>query len=499
MMERPEESNILVVEGINKSFGGVHALDDVNLQIARGEIHCLAGENGSGKSTLIKLISGVYKPDSGKIIMDGKTYDSLTTQEAINAGVQVIYQDFSIFPNLSVIENIAFNQALRKKRRFVNKKEFREIAEHALSKINIEMDLDARMGELPVADKQLVAIARALLDDSRLLIMDEPTTALTRNEIDRLFDIVLKMQHSGVTVLFVSHKLNEVFEISNRITVLRNGKNVGTFHTSEMDDAKFTLAMTGRNLSNGTRSAVPEKTEIIMSIQNLCMHGSYENITFDLGKGEILGITGQLGSGRTELATTLFGLTKPDSGTISIDHTPVKKVAVPELLSLGVAYVPEDRLTEGLFLPQSITRNIVVTELDDLSGKSFVVNNKDLKEEAKKWIQCLSIAAHADENPVQTLSGGNQQKVVLARWLASKPRILILNGPTVGVDIGAKFDIHAILRQLAEEGMSIIVVSDDASELLAVCHRILVMRKGRMCKEIKQDEFSQEILAESML
>lgn len=492
------DENILSVKQIKKSFGGVQALKGVDLEIKKGETHCLAGENGCGKSTLIKVISGFYKPESGEIEIDSKNYPTISPAEAIKAGIQVIYQDFSIFPNLTVLENLALNQVILQKKKLVNKKEFRMIAEKALGKINFEVDLDARVETLPVADKQLIAISRALLDDAKLIIMDEPTTALTKKEVKRLFEIIESLKQRGVTILFVSHKLDEVFEISDRITILRNGENVVTCPVTEMDDKKFAFYMTGREFAEVKTSSVAGQGDVILNVENLSAPG-FADVSFQLRAGEILGISGQLGSGRTELALSLFGLLKSTSGHIEVDGKPVQISSVRKAQKLGIALVPEDRLTEGLFLPQSIKRNIIVTRLDDFSNTMGVIDNRRIDSESAQWINDIHIATNNDERPVSTLSGGNQQKVVLARWLSNRPRIMILNGPTVGVDIGAKYDIHALLRRLASEGMAIIIVSDDAAEMIATCNRVIVMQAGRVVGELAETNLSEKALADAAM
>lgn len=490
--------NILCVKGIKKSFGGVHALKGVDLEIKKGETHCLAGENGCGKSTIIKVISGFYKPDGGTIEIDGKGYPVMTPAEAIKAGIQVIYQDFSIFPNLTVIENLAFNQVLANKKKLVNKKEFRKIAEAAVKKINFDVDLDALVETLPVADKQLIAISRALLDNARLIIMDEPTTALTKKEVNRLFEIIADLKENGVTILFVSHKLDEVFEISDSITILRNGENVISCPVAEMTEEKFAYYMTGRHFDTQVVKEVKKEQlgDVVMETRNLSAPG-FEDVSFTLRKGEILGITGQLGSGRTELSLALFGMSKPTAGQILIDGKEVTIGSVLVAQKLGIALVPEDRLTEGLFLPQSIIRNITVTRLDSLANKFGILSNKKVEAESAKWVADMGVATKDHTFPVQTLSGGNQQKVVLGRWLANQPKVLILNGPTVGVDIGAKYDIHKLLRQLAEEGMAIIVVSDDAAEVIATCDRAIVMQSGRVTGSLSAEDLNADKLARS--
>ncbi len=489
-------SNILCAKGIKKSFDGVHALKGVDLTINKGEIHCLAGENGCGKSTIIKIISGFYRPDEGAIEVAGKGFPVMTPTQAIKAGIQVIYQDFSVFPNLTVLENLAFNQVLANKKRLVNKKEFRKIAEEAVKKINFEVDLDALVETLPVADKQLIAISRALLDNAKLIIMDEPTTALTKKEIKRLFEIIAALKKNGVTILFVSHKLDEVFEISDSITILRNGENVISCPTSEITEEKFAYYMTGRHFDTAqTRKNMKKNIGAkMLEVKNLSAPG-FENVSFELHKGEILGVIGQLGSGRTELSLALFGLLKPTDGKIIMEGKEVKLPNVNVAHKLGIALVPEDRLTEGLFLSQSIVKNITVCRMDELASSIGILSNKKSVEESDKWVKGMGVVTKNHELPVQTLSGGNQQKVVLGRWLATTPKVLILNGPTVGVDIGAKYDIHNLLRKLAEEGMAIIVVSDDAEEVIETCNRAIIMRSGYVTGEISEEALSREALA----
>ncbi|MEW9108996.1 MAG: sugar ABC transporter ATP-binding protein [Cytobacillus gottheilii] len=486
--------NIISVKGIHKYFGGVHALKGVDLKIKKGEVHCLAGENGCGKSTIIKVISGVHKPDGGEIEVNGVKVDHMTPSESIKQGIQIIYQDFSVFPNLTVIENLAFNKVLASKKKFVNRKEFRRIAEEAIKKINFDVDLDALVETLPVADKQLIAISRALLDNAKLIIMDEPTTALTKKEVKRMFEIINKLKDEGVTILFVSHKLEEVFEICDTVTIFRNGENVISCPVSEMDEKKFSFHMTGRHFEEVTEGKKRDLGEMVLETKQLSARG-FNDVSFTLRKGEILGITGQLGSGRTELSLALFGLLKPDEGEILIEGQKVNIPNPTKAQELGIALVPEDRLTEGLFLPQSIKRNIAITRLDELSNKLGVVNGDLLDEESAKWVRDIGVATKNDEFPVSTLSGGNQQKVLLARWIASNPKVLILNGPTVGVDIGAKYDIHNLLRNLASAGMGIIIESDDATEIVNTCDRVLVMQKGQITAEVKDEDLNVKTLA----
>ncbi len=480
-----QEEYVLRATDIIKSFAGVKALQGVHLEIKKGEIHCLAGENGCGKSTLIKIISGVYSLDSGKVEFNGvdQTHQ-LSPLNAIMNGIQVIYQDFSIFPNLSVMENLAYNSELMQRRKFVNWKRFRRIAEEAVSKINFNVDLDAKVGTLPVADKQLVAISRALINNAKLIIMDEPTTALTKKEVEALFRIIKDLQKQGIAILFVSHKLDEVFEISERFTILRNGQNVKDGDTSELDSDKFTYYMTGRHFENKHFTAEIKEEKPILEVRNLSREGEYENVTFDLRKGEILGITGLLGSGRTELALSLFGLNKPTSGQILMNGKEIRLDSVQDAMRNKIGYVPEDRLTEGLFLDQSIGRNIVISEMNHFSSKLGIINEEKRDADISKWVSELKIKVADPNLPASTLSGGNQQRIVLAKWLATNPEVLILNGPTVGVDIGSKHDMHAILHELAKNGLGIIIISDDLPEVITNCSRVLIMRGGKITGEV---------------
>ncbi|MEM7739045.1 MAG: sugar ABC transporter ATP-binding protein [Deinococcota bacterium] len=488
---------LLRVQNISKSFAGVQALDDVSLEIGRGEIHCLAGSNGSGKSTLIKIIAGAQPPDSGEIVFSGTSYPRLSPIDAIREGVQVIYQDFALFPNLTVAENIAFNDNLAKGARFVNYRGMRKLAQQALDKIGVSLNLTARVEDLAVVDKQLIAISRALLADAKLIIMDEPTTALTEREVRALLDVIKRLQADGVSVVFVSHKLNEVLEVSEKLTILRNGQKVASGNVSEFDWRRIALEMTGRELHEQREQLAEPQNEVLLEADSLSLAGRFQDVSFQLRAGEVVGVAGLLGSGRTALATSLFGLTPADAGTIRVSGQAVTLDNPTKAMDVGLGYVPEDRLTEGLFLQQSIGRNIVTSKLPDLSSGGFL-KSADVKREQHHWVDALSIATPSPELPVQSLSGGNQQRVVLARWLATNPKILVLVGPTVGVDVGSKADIHAIITDLAAKGMGVLIVSDDIPELLNTCHRILVMRAGRVTDDLAAEGLSEDDLARKL-
>lgn len=475
---------LVQLEGIAKRYGGVVALDGVDMTIRPGEALCLAGENGSGKSTLIKILAGVEPPTAGTIALDGRQRARLSPREASAAGVMVIYQDFSLFPNLTVAENIGFATELGEGQRFVNRRRVRERAREALARIEVDIPLDARLESLPVAHKQLVAICRALAADAKLIVMDEPTTALTEREVRSLLGIIRRLKQDGVAVLFVSHKLAEVLEVCESVFVLRNGRLVADGPADEFDAASLTRHMTGRDVPETPPAAIDRSDSVLMRVRGLGKRGAFDDVGFELAAGEVLGISGLLGSGRTSLAKALFGLVRAERGTVEVDGTAIPNGDPLAATRAGIGYVPEDRLTEGLFLTQSIVRNVAVGRLDAHRASGGFLKLAALRAEAADWLQRLKVKAPDIEAPVKSLSGGNQQRVALARWLARAPRVLILNGPSVGVDVGSKSDIHDIVRDLARSGLGVIVISDDLPELLAVSHRILVMKSGRVTDEI---------------
>ena len=484
--------------GISKSFAGVKALQNVDMVINQGETRCLAGENGGGKSTLIKVISGFYTPDEGTIEINGKVYKKLTPQQAIREGIQIIYQDFSVFPNLTVAENIALSSERLENKKFVNWKAIREKAKKGLSLVNVEMDLDAKVGDLSVADKQLVAICRALLQDAKLLVMDEPTTALTRKEVDSLFKVVRDLQKKGIAILFVSHKLEEVFEIAEELTILRNGRKVIEGHMKDFDREKFIYYMTGRKIEESHYDQPEVAGAPLFKVENIGIKDLFKDISFEVYAGEIVGITGLLGSGRSELARALFGLEKLTEGKVYLEGKELHLHSVKDAIDHGISYVPEDRLTEGLFLPHSIANNTVAATLDKNLDKRHLLDKKKIRETTDNWIHEMKVVTPSGALPVQALSGGNQQKVVLAKWLSNNPKVLILNSPTVGVDIGAKTDIHEYTRHLAAQGMAVIIISDDIPEVMQTCNRVLIMKKGRIVGQYATADLDETSLSNKL-
>jgi simple sugar transport system ATP-binding protein len=491
----------LSMRNINKRYAGVKALDSVDFEIYQGEIHCLVGENGSGKSTLIKIISGAVQPDDGaEIEINGKPLHGYQAIDAIRMGVEVIYQDLSLFPNLTICENIALGEWISAGKQWVDWREMRGIARNAMERIGINLPLDDLVGDISIADQQLVAICRALTRDVRLLIMDEPTASLTRKEVDALFAVVKDLQSKGIATLFVSHKLDEVLQIAERVTVLRDGKKVVTSSGKDLDDQKLTMLMVGRKIEYTPYVPALSDSRPLLEVRGLGRRGNFKDISFQVRPGEIVGIIGLLGSGRTELAMALFGVEPADQGEIYFDGQPVKIRSIQDALRLGIGCVPENRLLQGLIMPQGVDRNIVITIIDRLRGRLGLVNERDIRKSASEWINSLAIKVPAIDAPVMTLSGGNQQRVVFSKWIATRPRLLILDGPTIGVDVAAKLSIHQIVRDLASQGLGIILISDEVLEVFNNSNRVIVMHRGRQVAEFDTaratpDEITQCIQA----
>jgi len=483
------------VENIVKSFGGAKALSNVSMSVSGGEVHCLAGENGSGKSTLIKIMSGVHAPDSGLIRLADKEFSELSPREAVREGIQVIFQDFSLLPNLTVAENIALPTYIFENSRLISKRQTKKIASEALNLIGVDIDVSSSVSDISIASKQLVAIARATNLGVKMLFMDEPTTALTRKEINRLFTVVNQLKKRGVATVFVSHKIDEIQEICNTITVLRNGEVVADGLMKDFGPQSISKAMTGQDVST-TRIAPPLKLakKRAVEVKQLTSKPTFTDISFSVAPGEILGVTGLLGSGRTELAEAIFGKYPVDSGEVFVDGTKIHLNSSKDALAAGIGYVPPDRLTQGLFLEQSILRNLVAVGIDQYKNRWGQLSQKNLSSAGSKWISDLKIKTNNSKNPVTSLSGGNQQRVVLAKWFAINPHLMILNGPTVGVDVGSKREILEIIRDRAKNGMAFLVVSDDIPELVQICHRILVIKNGKISKEFSESELNESAL-----
>lgn len=471
---------LLSLRDISITFGGVKALRNVAFEVRPGEVHCLAGENGSGKSTLIKIITGVYRPAPGAVIAyNGQTYSHMSPVTAQQQGIQVIWQDLALFPEMSVAENIAFQTVLGRWPRLVNYAGMRAAAIKALKRLGVSLDVDLPLKDFAIAQRQIVAIARALVGEAKIVFMDEPTASLTQSETDHLLHIVRTLSADGVAVVFVSHRLAEVLDISSCLTVLRDGALVGVYPTTGMTQSRITELMTGKTFDNQVRATSREGQPTVLEVKSLTRRGQFENISLTVKKGETLGITGLLGAGRTELALALFGMTKPDSGTITIDGKSVRFSSNRDAIKAGVAYLSEDRLSLGLIQPQSIADNLVISSLPKIETGGFLSDGK--KESlVAGWVRRLGVKIGRQEDAISTLSGGNQQRIAIAKWLATDPKLLILDAPTVGVDVGARAGIFDIVAKLAETGLAIILISDEVPEVYFNADRVLHMKQGRI-------------------
>lgn len=482
---------ILSASNISKSFIGVRALNNIDITINAGEIHCLAGENGCGKSTLVKCISGVYTPDEGTIQIEGQTCGSMTPIEAMNHGIQVIYQDLSLFQHMTVAENIAISKLKFENTKIINWKTIKAIAKEQLDKIGVTMDLDETVGEISMANKQMVAICRALAQNAKILFMDEPTTALTKTEVSHLMKVMLELKNKGLAIVFISHKLDEVFEVADKITIFRNGNKIGDFNSSDLDEKSLSYYMTGREIEYPRYHRTYKDNTPILSVEHLTRKGQYEDMSLTVRAGDIIGLTGLLGSGRTELAMSLFGLNKTQAGVIKINGKEVDINSPMVAKKYGIALLPEDRSREGLFIERKIRENISVPIIDTICKKG-IVNWKKENEITEKYVEELKVRTPSIETVVGTLSGGNQQKVVISKWIATSPKVFIMDTPTVGIDIGSKAEIYEQIHKFADEGMAIILISDEIQEVMANCNRVLVMAHGKCVVELSEEDLMQE-------
>ncbi len=473
---------LLQLSGITKSFGAVRTLRGVSFELEAGEVHALLGENGAGKSTLIKVITGAHAADGGSMKVDGQEISQLDPGQARELGIACIYQQPALFPDLSVLENIALR--LEKPGLFtrVNRVARRKRAAELLARIGAEISPEAEVRSLSMPEQQLVEIACALGAGARIVIMDEPTASLTRKEQHLLFKVVRDLRASGVGVVYISHRLEEIFALSDRVTVLRDGESIGTNQVDELDEAMLIRMMVGREVEAMHTTGGGETGEVVLSVKNLsCAEGGVDAVDLEVRAGEVVGLAGLVGAGRTELARVLFGITPADGGNIFLNGNEVSIRSPREAIRHGIAYVPEDRRRHGVILEMPISANMTMAS----HGKLFpqtVLNFKVETALAERFIQELGIKAAGPEAPGGSLSGGNQQKVSVARWLATKPKLLILDEPTQGVDVGAKAEIHRIVRALANDGLAVLMISSDLPEVLGMSDRVGVMREGRLVK-----------------
>lgn len=485
------ENNVLLrAEGICKSFNGVQVLKDVNLEIRKGEVHALMGENGAGKSTIIKIITGVYAKDAGSISIDGEPVEIYSRQDARDHGISVIYQELSLLPDLTVTENIYLGQEIF---RFglPDMKAMRKSVRELLDIYEFDLNPDAVVSTLSMAQRQMVEILKALSTKARLIIMDEPTASLTATETEKLFETIDFLRQKGASILYISHRLEEIYRIADRLTVMRDGQNVGCLEHGDITPAKVTTMMIGRELKKEHRDvSAAINYDFCLEVKDLHYGELLKGVNMKAYGGEILGIGGLVGSGRTELIKCIYGALKMSSGSITLNGKPVSGSVKRNILN-GFGFVPEDRRREGFFPVLSIGENISVASYDFLSRMSVISRKKEV-DFAQQAIQDYDIRPAKRGVPVGNLSGGNQQKVILGRWLSRKPKVLLLDEPTVGVDVGVKAELYSLMHKLADQGAIIIMVSSDLEELTSVSDRILIMHDGRFYEEFYHDNASQQ-------
>ncbi len=483
-MTASAEQFALRLHKVSKAFGGVQALNAVDFEVRAGEVHCLAGENGCGKSTLIKVVTGVHQPESAELIeLFGTAVDRINPVMARQMGVSVIWQDLALFPHMSVAENIAFDDLVGLRPRSVKYGEMIARSAEVLERLGVTMDLSAPLNDLPIAQRQVVAIARALMNDAKLIFMDEPTASLTQSETDRLLDIVRKLSADGVAIVFVSHRLAEVLDIAERVTVVRDGNLVGVYPTAGMTQARLGELMTGHLIENAVVARDLPDAPVVFEARDLSRHGEFSDVSLQICAGEVLGLTGLIGAGRTELAHVMMGMRKADAGAMTLNGAPYQPANIRKAIAQGMAYVSEDRLSLGLLQKQSIGDNAVISVLHKLTAATGLISESRKADLIRHWIRELGVKIGTPEDAISTLSGGNQQKVVLAKWLATDPKLLILDSPTVGVDVGARAGIFRIIRALADEGLAILLISDEVTEVMFHSDRILQMADGRIVEE----------------
>ena len=490
------EAALLRMEGISKTFPGVHALDNVHLEVEAGTVHALMGENGAGKSTLMKVLAGIYHADAGTIEFNGTQVQIPDSATALRLGISMIHQELSPVPEMSVAENIFLGREPRNRFGFVDRRQMVAKTTELFAKWQIEIEPRATMKSLVVAQIQMVEIAKAISYDSRLIIMDEPTSAISEREVAHLHRMIRSLRESGVAVIYITHKMDEVFRISDRVTVFRDGRHVATLDASELDRQKLIALMVGRELTHLFPKEHAEIGEVVLSVKGLTRTGVLSDISFELHKGEILGLAGLMGAGRTEVLEALFGVTRIDSGEVWVKGRKVSIKAPTDAIAAGMGLLTEDRKKTGIMGVLSVRDNMVVASLARFSP-GFILRPRMVEAAAKAERDALSIKTPSLAQLIRNLSGGNQQKVLVARWLLTSPEILMIDEPTRGIDVGAKSEIHRLMSGLAAQGKAILMVSSEMPEILGMSDRVLVMAGGRITAEFARDEVTQEKVLEA--
>lgn len=492
----PQGDAVLQMRDICKSFNGVQVLKDVDFTLKRGEVHALVGGNGAGKSTLMKIFTGVYTKDSGTVLLDGEEVHFKSYDDASHAGVRMIFQELSLVPTLTIYENIFLNnEAL--KGITLDRKEMRRLAGDLLHSLGLDISPSALVSSLPVGYQQMVEIAKALSTNAKILVLDEPTASLTDAEVGMLFSTMERLKAKGVSMVYISHRMSEILQVTDSVSILRDGQVVLAAPTSELDIPAIVHAMLGESAEKGFEwvpRANPPSDELMLDVRNLKLDNIVEDVSFQVRKGEIVGIAGLMGSGRTEILKALFGMDKVKSGTITLDGQQVTFRNVQQAIAAGMALVPEDRRREGLVLGHTVKANAIVTVLDQLLN-GFLISEKRSNDLVHSKVAQLNVKTDGIGKTINLLSGGNQQKVVIAKWLAANPKVLLLDEPTAGIDIGAKGEITAIIRDFADAGNSVVLVSSELVELMAVCDRVIVLHDGKVTQNLdRQDIDSEEVL-----
>jgi ABC-type sugar transport system ATPase subunit len=485
---------LLRVDGISKTYPGVIALKDVSFEIDAGAVHAIVGENGAGKSTLMQVIAGVQRPSSGRLIFRGEELHLAGTREANHHRIAIVFQEIVLAPNMTVAENIYLGQEPRAMGAFVDRKALRAQASAAMARLGIARDPHTRLGDLTIAQQQLIEICRALVHDPQLLILDEPTSSLSEAEAVVLFRVVRDLRARGVTVLYISHRMREIFDNCDAVTILRDGRHVRTMKLAETNAEEVVRMMVGRDLAEVKRvRPTSNERPVVLSVRGMSDGKNYQDVSFELREGEIVGLAGLVGAGRSEVAMGIFGAPPPEAGTITLGGREIIVAKPSEAIRHGIGMVPEDRKSQGLFLGMGVGKNLSLAAMSlGVLSRLGLIRSRAEADLVGRYVRRLRIKTPSVEQLVGLLSGGNQQKVVLAKWLASNPRVLIVDEPTRGVDVGAKAEIYALMRELAHEGLAILVISSDLPEVLTISDRILVMRASRLAGEISFDEASEE-------
>ncbi|MGV1060894.1 sugar ABC transporter ATP-binding protein [Clostridium perfringens] len=488
-----ERTPMLKMVGVSKSFPGVKALDNVSLMAYGGEVTALMGENGAGKSTLMKILSGVYKKDEGKIFIEGREVEVKGIKSAEEAGITIIHQELSVLNNLTVSENIFLgNEKHSKFTGRINKKLLDERSKMFLEQIGCDIDPNRLVSTLNVGEKQMIEIAKALTKNARIIIMDEPTTALTDVETENLFKVIENLRKKGIAIIYISHRMEEIFKICHRVEVLRDGKYAGSAEIKDIDNDKLIAMMVGRTIEDQFPYRDVKKGDLALEVKNLSCKEGVKGASFTLRQGEILGIAGLMGSGRTELAKTIFGEYKKTSGEISLNGSPININSISDAINNGICYLSEDRKKEGCILGMSVGENMTLCNLKKYENKFKSLDKKEEAKDIEYYIKKINIKTPNKEQFIKNLSGGNQQKVILAKWLMLSPEVLIIDEPTRGIDVGAKKEIYELLNELKASGKAIIMISSDLPEVLGISDRIMVMSEGRISGELNRDEVNQE-------